>query len=145
MKIYLDMSCLNRPFDDQMQLRIRLESETIIFILQNFKLPQWEWISSEILPLEIEHIPAVEMREHLMLLASHAHHVVRLQQKEVKRAQQLKRMGFNAFDALHLACAESGNADIFLTSDQELLERATHISDKLNISVVNPLWLLEVI
>ena len=145
MKIYLDMSCLNRPFDDQTRLRIRLESETIIFILQNFNLPQWEWISSEILQLEIELIPVIEMREHLLLIASHAHRVVRLQQKEVKRAQQLQRIGFNAFDALHLACAESGNADIFLTSDQELLEQATQISDKLNISVVNPLWLLEVI
>lgn len=145
MKIYLDLSCLNRPFDDQMQLRIRLESETIIFILQNFNLPQWEWISSETLQLEMEHIPVVEMREHLLLIASHAHIVVRLQQKELKRAQQLKRIGFNAFDALHLACAESGNADLFLTSDQELLHQATQISDKLNISVVNPLWLLEVI
>lgn len=144
MRIYLDMSCLNRPFDDQTQLRIRLESETIIFILQNFNLPQWEWISSEILQLEIEHIPVVEMREHLLLLASRAHQVVRLQQKEAKRAQQLKRMGLNAFDALHLACAESGNADIFLTSDQKLLEQATKI-DKINLSVVNPLWLLEVL
>ncbi len=144
MRIYLDMSCLNRPFDDQTQLRIRLESETIIFILQNFNLPQWEWISSEILQLEIEHIPVVEMREHLLLLASRAHHVVRLQQKEAKRAQQLKRMGLNAFDALHIACADSGNADIFLTSDQKLLEQATQI-DKINLSVVNPLWLLEVL
>jgi predicted nucleic acid-binding protein len=144
-KIYLDLSCLNRPFDNQMQLRIRLESETIIFILQNFNLPQWEWISSETLQLEMEHIPVVEMREHLMLLTLHAHRIVRLQQKELKRAQQLKRIGFNAFDALHLACAESGNADIFLTSDKELLQQATQVSDKLNISVVNPLWLLEVI
>jgi predicted nucleic acid-binding protein len=53
-------------------------------------------------------------------------------------------MGLNAFDALHIACAESGNADIFLTSDQKLLEQATQI-DKINLSVVNPLWLLEVL
>jgi hypothetical protein len=29
MKIYLDNCCLNRPFDDQANLRIRLESEAI--------------------------------------------------------------------------------------------------------------------
>ncbi len=145
MRIYLDISCLNRPFDDQTQLRIRLESETIIFILKNFNLPQWEWISSEILQLELEYIPVVEMKEHLLLLASRAHYVVRLQQKEAKRAQQLKRMGFNAFDALHIACAESGNVDIFLTCDKKLLEQTTQVSDKLNLSIVNPLWLLEVI
>jgi len=33
MKIYLDACCLNRPFDDQSQARIRVESEIIIFIL----------------------------------------------------------------------------------------------------------------
>ena len=32
-RIYLDVCCLNRPFDDQSQPRIRLESETILIIL----------------------------------------------------------------------------------------------------------------
>ncbi|MCL4478222.1 MAG: PIN domain protein, partial [Deltaproteobacteria bacterium] len=27
MRIYLDNSCFNRPFDDQKQLRIKLETE----------------------------------------------------------------------------------------------------------------------
>lgn len=33
MKIYLDVCCLNRPFDDQAQTRIRLESEAILLII----------------------------------------------------------------------------------------------------------------
>jgi hypothetical protein len=34
MKIYLDTCCLNRPFDDQRQARIRLESEAVTLILE---------------------------------------------------------------------------------------------------------------
>jgi len=46
MKIYLDACCLNRPFDDQSQARIRVESEIIIFILSRIYEKEWEWIGS---------------------------------------------------------------------------------------------------
>jgi hypothetical protein len=31
--IYLDMCCLNRPFDDQSQPRIRLDAEAVLALL----------------------------------------------------------------------------------------------------------------
>ncbi len=34
MKIYLDNSALNRPFDDQSQIKIKLESEAVLYILE---------------------------------------------------------------------------------------------------------------
>ncbi len=34
MKIYLDNCCYNRPFDDQTQERIHLESEAILAMLR---------------------------------------------------------------------------------------------------------------
>lgn len=36
-KIYLDTCCLNRPFDDQTQERIRLESEAVLAILSRIE------------------------------------------------------------------------------------------------------------
>ena len=33
MRIYLDMCCLKRPFDDQSQPRIRLETEAVLSLL----------------------------------------------------------------------------------------------------------------
>ena len=33
MRVYLDMCCLKRPFDDQSQPRIHLESEAVLAIL----------------------------------------------------------------------------------------------------------------
>jgi len=47
-KLYLDVSCLNRPFDDQSQARIRLESEAITIILDQCANGVWDQVSSEI-------------------------------------------------------------------------------------------------
>ena len=35
MQIYLDVCCINRPFDDQNQDRIHLEAEAVISILKH--------------------------------------------------------------------------------------------------------------
>ncbi len=40
-KVYLDVCCLNRPFDDQRQSRIRLESEAVLLILARCKSGEW--------------------------------------------------------------------------------------------------------
>ncbi len=32
MRIYLDNCCFNRPFDDQSQLRIRIETEAKLYV-----------------------------------------------------------------------------------------------------------------
>jgi len=40
MRIYLDVCCLNRPFDDQTQERIHLESEAVLIILSNIASQQ---------------------------------------------------------------------------------------------------------
>ena len=47
--------------------------------------------------------------------------------------------------ALHLACAESGGADVFLTTDDKLLHKAAACAERLRVRVENPLvWLKEV-
>ncbi len=48
-KIYLDTCCLNRPFDDQTQERICLESEAVLAILSRIEKGEWEWIGSDVL------------------------------------------------------------------------------------------------
>lgn len=79
------------------------------------------------------------------LLASHAHRSIALRSSEIERAQQIEAWGISAFDALHLACAESGGADILLTTDDGLLSKATTHADQLRVRVENPLvWLREV-
>jgi hypothetical protein len=46
MRIYLDVCCLNRPFDDQSQDRIRLETEAVIIIISRMVSDEWEWLGS---------------------------------------------------------------------------------------------------
>jgi hypothetical protein len=142
-KIYLDACCLNRPFDDQTQARIRLEAEAILIILSKCQSKEWEWIGSEVLDLEINQTPDTERKRRMQLLVSHVHQSVAVGQSEIDRAQQFEDWGIPAFDALHLACAEN-RADIFLTVDDKFLKKSATYSDQLQIKVENPLtWLKE--
>lgn len=56
-------------------------------------------------------------------------------------------MGFKPFDALHIACAERGNADVLLTTDDTVVQKALQLQKGiLKVRIVNPLkWLTEVV
>lgn len=145
MKIYLDVCCLNRPFDDQTQDRIRLEGEAVLLILTHLELGEWQWIGSEVLDFEIEQTPNPERRWRVRLLTTYVRNSIVVEEAEIERAEQLEALGFHPFDALHLACAESGNVDVFLTTDDQLLRLASRLSGQLRVRVENPLtWLKEV-
>jgi hypothetical protein len=67
-------------------------------------------------------------------------------EQELARARELQRLGFVGFDAIHLACAEIGKADVFLTTDDRLLRLAKRQTKKLSVKVENPLdWMKEMI
>ena len=51
--IYLDNCCYNRPFDDQMQERIHLESEAVLSFLNMVQMKKAVIVGSEILELEM--------------------------------------------------------------------------------------------
>ena len=57
MKIYLDVCCFNRPFDDQLQDRVHLESEAVLSILNHSQVSNWVLIGSEAVDSEISKIP----------------------------------------------------------------------------------------
>jgi predicted nucleic acid-binding protein len=48
------------------------------------------------------------------------------------------QLGFKFYDALHLAFAEAGGADIFLTTDDRLLRKAQQYRDSINVMIENP-------
>lgn len=57
----MDVCCINRPFDDQTEDRIRMEAEAILAILKRC-LFDWTLIGSEAIDYEISKIPNVERR-----------------------------------------------------------------------------------
>jgi predicted nucleic acid-binding protein len=141
-KIYLDVCCLNRPFDDHSQERIRLESEAVITILGRSKT--LTLLTSEIVDLEISKILNEDRKQKVRLLSSIPKMNIVIDDEIIGRAKELNKMGFKPFDAFHIACAEKGQADALLTTDDHLLKKATSQRKLLNVKIENPLkWLME--
>lgn len=141
MKIYLDVCCLNRPFDDQRDDRIRLESEAVLIILERC-LSEWVMISSEVINYEISKIPDGERREKVGILASLAKEKVILEDKIIERAKEIEKLGIKAIDALHVACAEK-SADVMLTTDDSLIKKVKENRGKIKVRVMNPVKFVE--
>lgn len=145
-KIYFDTCCINRPFDDQTQVRVRLEAEAVLGILSRIENGEWEWVGSEALMDEIEQTPDAQRLSRVKLLSDFVQEVVEVNEKEVKRAKELQKEGFQVFDALHIACAESAKVDVFLSTDDRLLKQAKRVSKRLKVRIENPLaWVEEMI
>lgn len=146
MKIYLDACCLNRPFDDQRQARVRLEAEAISLILQKLHQREWEWIGSDVLVYELGQTEDVERKERLLLLAGQSHQVVAMTEKILTQAEKLTASGFDSYDAIHLASAENAKVDVFLTTDDNMQKIANRNKKMFSFVVVNPVtWLEEVL
>ncbi len=146
MRIYLDACCLNRPFDDQTQDRLRFESEAILMILHRCEIGMWELVTSKVTNLEISKIPEADRKRKVAILVSLSKHKILIDEEVEERALFLKKKGFKPFDALHLACAERGKVDALLTTDDKFLRKAQHNSKVLRVRVDNPTtWLTEVI
>lgn len=117
-----------------------------MIILVRMSRKEWTWLGSQALEIEIDRAPDVEQQSRLNRIADFIGQSVGIGQKELKRAGELEELGFVGFDAVHLACAESGNADVFLSTDDRLLKRAKRLSKKIRVKVMNPLdWLQEMI
>ena len=137
---------MNRLTDDQSQARVRNEADAVEGILRLVREGQATWVSSTALEIEISRNPDVDRRHDVAALLAFSNEVVVPLPRSAERAAFLQKLGFDTFDALHLASAEQGQADVFLTTDDGLLRRAARYSDELRIRVQNPVsWYEEVV
>jgi hypothetical protein len=144
--IYLDLCCLNRPFDDQHQPRVRLEAEAVLGLVQLARLGELTLVGSEVLDLESSRNPDPDRRRKVEAFLSAASSKVTAGARERQRGRDLEALGFRAFDALHIACAESARAEVLLTTDDRLRSLAARQQEKLALRVENPAkWYPEVI
>lgn len=144
LKLYLDVCCLNRPFDDWTQPRIRLEAEAVIAIINRCQAGDWLIIVSSALRSEIAQTPESTRRQQVMDLLNVSKIDIHVTIENINRANELQALGYKPFDALHIACAESAKADAFLTTDDRLLRKATNQSERLDVRVANPVtWIIE--
>ncbi len=143
MKIYFDACCVNRLTDDQTQERVVREGEAIEELIGLATSGGHVWVGSVVLEAEIARNPDAERRADAQALLEFVEQIVRLDDGIVARARKLQGAGFSEFDALHIACAESAQVDIFLTTDDRLLRRANRLNRELAVRVLNPVFFLE--
>lgn len=144
MIIYLDVSCLNRPFDDQLQTRIRLESEALTIIFDRMDKKFHRQVSSEMAAIEIAAMSDLDRRRRVRALLPPGRDIMPLNEAIFDRAKQLERRGFKAADAVHVAAAEALRADVLLSCDDRMCAAARRNAPALRVRVANPLtWLQE--
>ena len=98
-KIYMDVCCWNRPFDDQTQARVHLEAEAVLAVVSEIEGGQLQLLHSEVVDLEIANAPDLKRRERLQSLIPRRHRYVRHEQRMSARALELERRGFAGIDA----------------------------------------------
>ena len=137
MKIYLDNCVLNRPFDDQTQDRIYLETQNLLIVLKKIEEGDIKLITSFAIEYEIKEITEWERKEKIKNYIELAKNTVTLSNEITKRAFELTKIGLIGMDALHIAAAESVSVDYFVTCDDKLLKNARRNKNKINIKVVS--------
>ena len=142
MKIYLDLCAIQRPLDTSNQIRIVLESEAVLGILAFSDIGQVELLSSEALLYEGEQSSLPVRKEHTSAVLAKAKNVLKVTEKEKSRAAEIMKVGIKPLDALHIALAESGNADYFCTCDDKLLRNVKKVGN-LTVKVLNPVDLVQ--
>ena len=144
MRLYLDTCCLHRPFDDQSIDRNRMEAEAVLTILRRVHRHDWEMVTSNVLELEIAAGRDETKREFVQGFLAFSSLYFTAGNQEQTRMAQLVQLGFPTLDALHLACAETTNCDVLLTTDDVLLARSRRNHEQIRVQVKNPLaWLQE--
>ena len=139
MRIYLDACTFNRPFDDQNQLKIKLETEAKLFIQQGIVTGHYELVWSYILEYENKQNKFDDRRNAIYDWKSIAKiHCVE-NEKIIEYAESVtKQNNIRIKDALHIACSVYTNSDYLITTDKQLFN--LNFND---IRIVNPLVFLN--
>ena len=142
MKIYLDNCCFNRPYDDQNQLSIHLETEAKLYVQDLVFTKRLDLVWSYVLDVENARSPFDERRTEILLWRNRSIHIVEPVVDIVPLAQRFALVGLKGPDALHVSCAIYGRCEYFLTVDHGILKRANQIKD---IAILSPIAFLDVL
>ena len=144
--LYLDMNIYNRPFDDQGQMRIKLETMaiTMVFSLIESGLFSARW--SFVLDYENSRNPFPERRAFVQHLSQICENTIEPNEAIKQLGQDLThKHGVRGRDALHLACAEWAGCHYLVTCDDRLIKQSQRLrqTGNLTLQVLNPIDLLR--
>lgn len=141
MKIYMDSCCFNRPFDDQSQVRVQLETEYIVAILERCRRREWQLVVSDIIEWELSRTSNQSRLEAVMNYYSYAAHCTNVTEEVASLAQMYALFGIKKMDSLHLALAVRCRVDVLLTTDDQFVKAAAKAQKV--IRVENPMFWME--
>ncbi|MGH2583921.1 MAG: PIN domain-containing protein [Dehalococcoidia bacterium] len=95
-------------------------------------------VGSTVTRFEIEQTPDPDRRELVAGFALLLTEQISVDDAILRRASEIQALGIPGLDSVHLACAEHAGVDVFLTTDDRLLRRATRRRSRLRVAVDNP-------
>jgi hypothetical protein len=138
LRLYLDSCTFNRPFDDQNQLKIKLETEAKLFIQQGILDNKYELVWSYILEYENAQNRFDDRRNAIYDWKNIAKIYCTENDKIIEYAENLKERNIRTKDALHIACCVYANSDYFVTTDKQLFNLKLD-----DIKIINPLTFIN--
>jgi len=124
--VYLDSCSYNRPFDDQTQLRISLETQAKLFIQSLIKNNRIDLIYSYVCFYENYMNPFENKKLSIFEFSRNAKYYVIENDDILVKADMIMSKGIKPLDALHLSCAINAEADYFITVDDGILRYITN-------------------
>jgi len=134
LKLYLDNCCFNRPYDEQVNLIIQMETEAKLNIQDAIKAGEFLLLWSFVLDYENAANPFLDVRNRIIEWKYLAIADCDLSEDITNKSRELMKLGLRQMDASHLACAIYLGADYFLTTDKKILNKV--ITD---VTVMNPI------
>ena len=135
MRVYLDNCCYNRPFDDQGQLRVRMETEAKLLVQALMRTGELEYAWSKVLDYELGQSPYYDQIDEIYDWAEWAAVYVDMDDSVAEKGASIMKYGVKRMDALHLASALAAECERFLTTDKGILR---HVSSLEGMKVLNP-------
>jgi predicted nucleic acid-binding protein len=135
-RLYLDICTLCRPFDDQSQMRIRLETNAYYLILQALQAARYTTVVSPVHFEEANAINDVEERREILAVLEKIGGAAKCDVAAARvRAEDLHAKKFGLADAAHVAFAEA-TADVFISCDDRLVKKCRR--EKVAVTAMNP-------
>ena len=139
LKIYLDNCTFNRPFDNQSQIKIRLETESKLYIQSGIRERKYSLVWSYMLDYENNDNPYEDKKNAISPWKEIADDYCPSSDDILALGVKIMDYGTRAKDALHIACAVKSGCEYFITTDNRLINKAIT-----NIRIVNPIdFILE--
>ena len=136
LKIYLDNCCYNRPFDEQDQNLIILETEAKLIIQNKIKKGVHSLVWSFMLDSENDDNPSEDKREVIKPWKKISNEYCSASPDILESAKEYMKLGLKHKDAIHLTCAVKQKCDYLITTDKKFINKNGFVRD---IEIVSPI------